>query len=116
FDEIDGKIVGAGRIARLGIESQTLGANRLIALTGVIEVVGDATLSHLLLNPAVSHRNKQAISSGPPAHQAPVGDTHTGYGASTTRCRFTIVILRSRSVKASPSLLFVSPEAPVGIK
>src|ERR1019366_4604909 len=57
FDEIDGKIVGAGRIARLGIESQTLGANRLIALTGVIQVVGGATLSHSLLNPVASHRD-----------------------------------------------------------
>lgn len=65
FAEIDGKVVGAGRVARLAIESQAMGANRMTAPAGVVQIVGDVTLGHIVIE-TISLQGCAATLSLPP--------------------------------------------------
>src|SRR4051794_25761620 len=47
FDQADGEVVRAGRLERVATQVQTLCADRLIALPGVIQVVMEAALTHV---------------------------------------------------------------------
>ena len=47
FDEVDGEVVGAGRLDRLAVEPQALSANRLIAVAGVVQIAHAVTFCHL---------------------------------------------------------------------